>query len=234
MRMFENRPHDLLRLYFQKERSSQLRPGKIWCRSRKLPYRRLEPASMDKVAASKHHEGVVMVVRPVDPGSVHTLALQNFRAQDIMVALDKISNTHNLGSIMRSCSYFGVRGLIAGSGEGQAAMTPSAARNAEGALEDVPVFQCSDLSSALREFKTRNVFVLGTDLKSGESLYETKVDFPCVLVLGNEQEGISFRVKKRCDAVVKVPGTGKMQSLNVAVAASVVLAELRRRASHAG
>ena len=114
------------------------------------------------------------------------------------------------------------------------AMTPSAARNAEGALEDIPVFQCSDLSSALREFKTQNVFVLGTDLKSGESLYETKVDFPCVLVLGNEQEGMSSRVKKRCDAVVKVPGTGKMQSLNVAVAASVVLAELRRRAPHAG
>ena len=113
--------------------------------------------------------------------------------------------------------------------EGQARMTPSAARTAEGAMEITPIYQCTDLASALRDFMSRKIFVIGTDLNAEQSLYDIEISFPCVVVFGNEQEGLSSSVKKRCDQVVRISGTEKIQSLNVAVAAGVILAELTRR-----
>jgi tRNA G18 (ribose-2'-O)-methylase SpoU len=74
----------------------------------------------------------------------------------------------------------------------------------------------------------RNIYVIGADLNAKQSLYDIEMHFPCVVVFGNEQEGLSSSVKKRCDEVVRIPGSEKIQSLNVAVAAGVVLSELTR------
>jgi len=181
------------------------------------------------VAASAHHEGAVMVVRPLALKSIHGLLRKPAEKGAMMVALDRVGDTHNLGAILRSCAFFGVSGLILGSHEDQAKVTSSAVRMAEGALETVPMYQSSDLPSALRDFRERKVFVVGADAGSGRSLYETEISFPCVLVVGNENEGLSEKVKKRCHALVQVPGCGDMQSLNVSVATGVILAELNRR-----
>ena len=123
----------------------------------------------------------------------------------------------------------GADGLIVSDEEGQAGFTSSTARTAEGAMEVTPVYRCSDLSSALRDFKSRKVFILGTDLKAEESIHDTKVHFPCIVVLGNEGEGLSMKIKKRCDQVVRIPGVNQVQSLNVSVAAGVILADLCHR-----
>jgi len=116
--------------------------------------------------------------------------------------------------------------------EGQAMLTPSAARTAEGALEVVPTYDCTNLPSALRDFKAAGpggAFVLGADPDGKRSLYETDVSFPCVVVLGNERQGLSPQVKRRCDSLVSIPGNKAMQSLNVAVAAGIVLAHLAQK-----
>ena len=229
MRFFETRPQDLLRLFFSKKRSSQLGSAKKWCAKHKLPYRQLDAESLNKVAAGMHHEGVVMVVQPVKPVPVHSFVRGGLGRRGLAVALDRIGNPHNLGAILRSCAFFGVDGLIVPDEEGQAGLSPAAARTAEGAMEVTPIYRCSDLSSTLRDFKSRKVFVLGADLEAEQSIYDTKIRFPCVVVLGNEQEGLSSRIKKRCDQVVRIPGAGQVQSLNVSVAAGVVLADLYRR-----
>jgi TrmH RNA methyltransferase len=218
-----------MRLYFSKERSSQVNDIKKLCHEKKLPYRELDNESLNKVASSVHHEGVVMVARPRQMQSVHNLIRGKLPADGIVLAIDRVSNTHNLGAILRSCAFFGAEAMVLGLGGNQVTMTSSAARMAEGALETVPIYQSNDLTSALRDFRDRKVFVVGADLAGGQSLYDTKISFPCVLVMGNEQEGLSPKVRKRCDAIVTIPTTGTMQSLNVSVAAGVILAELRRR-----
>ncbi len=227
--LFENRPDDLMRLYFSKARSNQVNDIKALCHEKKLPYRELDTESLNKVASSVHHEGVVIVARPRLPQSVHNLIRGKFPANGIIVAIDRVSNTHNLGAILRSCAFFGAEAMVVGMEGKQATMTSSAARMAEGALETVPLFQSSDLASALRDFRDRKVFVVGADLANGQSLYDADIPFPCVLVMGNEQEGLSPKVRRRCDAIVTIPTTGSMQSLNVSVAAGVILSELRRR-----
>ncbi len=227
--VFDNRPEDICRVFFSKERSSGMAAVKRWCQTHKLPYRELDAPSLYKVASSAHHEGTVMVVRPRTLKPVHGLLRNQVDKNSLMVGLDRVGDTHNLGAILRSCAFFGASGLILGNHEDQAKITSSAARMAEGALETVPMYQSSDLASSLRDFREKKVMVIGADLGSGGSLYETKISFPCILVVGNENEGLSDKVKKRCHELVHVPGCGDMQSLNVSVATGVILAELNRQ-----
>ena len=148
------------------------------------------------------------------------------KPDNLLVALDRVSNTHNLGAILRTAAFFGVKGLVTGRAEDQAALTPSAIRMAEGALESVPVYDCRDIASFLRDIQAAGAFVLGAESKTRDSLYEVSLKLPCVLVLGNEGAGLSPKVKRRCNALVHIPGTGQMQSLNVSVAAGILLTEL--------
>lgn len=175
-----------------------------------------------------------MVVRPQELKSAHALLRNPVPKDAVMMALDRVGDTHNLGAILRSCAFFGVTGLILGDHEDQAKVTSSAARMAEGAVETVPMYQSSDLASALRDFREKKVFVVGADAGGGSSLYDTKISFPCVVVVGNENQGLSEKVKKRCHALVQIPGCKDMQSLNVSVATGVLLAELNRRKNRSG
>ena len=115
-------------------------------------------------------------------------------------------------------------------GNGKVPVIPSsAARMAEGGLEKVRAFTSTDLSSSLRDCREQGWFVVGADAGAKETLFSTKIKFPAVVVMGNEQEGLSIRVKQKCDKVVRVPGKGSLQSLNVSVATGIILAEIDRR-----
>ncbi|QPJ64483.1 MAG: RNA methyltransferase [Candidatus Nitrohelix vancouverensis] len=231
MSAFKKRPGDMLRVFFSPARAVQMEPVKRYCRDHKLPYKKIPPEELNKVAASVHHEGVVIVLKPVKPESAYSLIRRPLGRNTLLAALDSVSNTHNLGAILRTCAFFGVEGLLVGDSEGQAALSSSAARMAEGALETTPLYQASDLPSALRDLKEKGFYIIGTDANSGVSLYDAKIKFPCVAVFGNEGAGISDRTLKRCDAVVHIPSFSPVESLNVSVAAGVTLSELRRRGS---
>lgn len=235
MSAFKARPESLLRIFFSRARSSELKEIKAFCGENKIPYRQLDQESLNKVASGVHHEGVVMVVRPLVPESAHRLIRGNMPDKGLVVALDGIDNPHNQGAILRTCAFFGVEGLVV-PGTGKVSVIPSsAARMAEGGLEEVPVFTSSDLPSALRDCRERGWFVVGADADAKETLFEAEIKFPTVVVMGNEQEGLSSRVKQKCDKVVRVPGKGSLQSLNVSVAAGIILAEMdRRRRATAG
>lgn len=229
MSAFKARPESLLRVFFSRARSAELKDVKAFCGENKLPYRQLDQESLNKVAAGVHHEGVIMVVKPRLPESAHRLIRGKMSDKGLVVVLDSIDNPHNQGAILRTCAFFGVEGLII-PGNGKASVIPSsAARMAEGGLEGVPVFTSSDLPSALRDCRKQGWFVVGADPSAKETLFNAKIRFPAVVVMGNEQEGLSIRVKQKCDMVVRVPGEGSLQSLNVSVAAGIILAEIDRR-----
>ena len=170
-----------------------------------------------------------MVVRPLKQPSVHDWLKTGLTKYQFALALDRVENSHNVGAILRSCAYFGAKGLLVGLGENATAVNSSAVRMAEGALEMVPLFECKSLPSILRELKAQGVFIAGADPSSKKGLYEMKLKYPCVMVVGNEREGLSEPVKKRCDALVRIPGAGDMESLNASVAAGILLAELSRK-----
>ena len=221
--LFETRPQDIFRVYFSKERSAKLQKIKRWCADRKIPYRQLNSSELARAASSIHHEGVVMVTRPMALKSTLDLLNGNLRSDDLLIALDGVSNTHNLGAILRTAAFFGIKGLVAGRNEEQANLTPSAIRMAEGALEKTSIYDCRNISSFLRDIKKLGVSILGAEPTAEKPLYEVSLKLPCVLVIGNEGKGLSKEVKRRCDNLVHIPGSGKMQSLNVSVATGIFL-----------
>lgn len=227
MSAFKARPESLLRMFFSRARAAQLKEVKAFCGENKIPYRQLDQESLNKVASGIHHEGVVMVVRPRLLESAHRLIRGTMPDNGLVVALDGIDNPHNQGAILRTCAFFGVQGLLVPGKE--KVVSSSAARMAEGGLEEVPIFTSSDLPSALRDCRESGWFVLGADPNAKETLFNATIKFPAVVVMGNEQEGLSSRVKQKCDKVVRVPGEGSLQSLNVSVAAGIILAEIDRR-----
>ena len=226
MSAFKKRPESLLRLFFSRTRTTELKGVKAWCAEKKLPFRQLDQESLNKVASGTHHEGIVMVVRPFPCDSVYKLIRGSIPKNGLVVALDGIENPHNQGAILRSCAYFAAKGLILPNAGTVTGITPSAARMAEGGWESVPIYSSSDLSSSLRDLREQGWCVVGADLSAKESLSSAKITFPTVLVFGHEQTGLSDRVKRRCDILVNIPGKGAMQSLNVSVAAGIMLADL--------
>ena len=103
-----------------------------------------------------------------------------------------------------------------------------AVRVAEGGVEHLVLSRTTDLADSLKRLRERGVRVLGADMAGAKSSFGFCFDRPCVLVLGNEREGLSDRVLAQCDATVAIPGTGAVESLNVAIAASILVAELSR------
>ena len=229
MSAFKKRPESLLRLFFSRTRTTELKAVKAWCVEKKLPFRQLDQESLNKVASGTHHEGIVMVVRPFPCDSVYKLIRGSIPKKGLVVALDGIENPHNQGAILRSCAYFAAKGLIVPNAGTVTGITPSAARMAEGGWESVPIYSSSDLSSSLRDLREQGWCVVGADLSAKKPLSSAKITFPTVLVFGNEQKGLSDRVKRRCNTLVNIPGKGDMQSLNVSVAAGIMLADLDRR-----
>jgi len=145
----------------------------------------------------------------------------------LLVALDSVKDPGNLGSILRSSAFFGVKGVILPrdrSVEG----TPTVARTSAGALASVPVSQVTNLARSLRELKDQGWFIVGADAHDGGDLADLQRDGPCVVVMGSEEKGLRRLVKETCDALVTIPAMGGFESLNVGVSAGILIHTMTR------
>jgi len=137
--------------------------------------------------------------------------------------MDGIGNPHNLGAIARSAAYFGVTAMVIGEGAGNAMPSDAALRTAEGGLEHLALFRTRDLPRALGALMPHYRTVATTLDPAAPTLAELPRDRPVALVLGGEERGISAPVLAACRRQVRIAGSGRVQSLNVAQAAAVFL-----------
>jgi 23S rRNA (guanosine2251-2'-O)-methyltransferase len=146
----------------------------------------------------------------------------------LVVLLDGVEDPHNLGAIVRTAHAAGA-GAVLIPERRAAGLTETVAKSAAGALEHLPVARIGNVSQSLEDLKKRGFWIYGLD-ERGEQLYSA-VDYasPTVFVLGGEGHGLHQQVRKHCDIVVRIPMAGAISSLNVSVAAGVVLFEWRRR-----
>jgi len=192
---------------------------------RRIAYREVDADELTRMAQSVHHEGVCLLVtaRPtLKPAEL----LHAVGRQGLVLALDGVENPHNIGAILRSAAYFGVRGLVYTSADkNEAGPLPSAARRvAEGGAEHVPVLRMQELSSLLRAAKRADIAVIGAGAHANTSLDRFAWPERAVLVLGHEQRGLSREAEAQCDAIVRIAGGQQVESLNVSVAAGIFLA----------
>lgn len=196
------------------------------CRAASIPLRFEPRAALDRLAASTAHQGVVAV------GAAYRYACLEEIPQDarMVVALDGIEDPHNLGAILRTALAAGAAAVILPERR-SAGITEVVAKAAAGALEHLPVVRTVNLNRALDQLKARGFWLYGLDERGPQRYDETEYSSPAAFVLGSEGRGLHHQVKQRCDALVRIPLEGKIPSLNVSVAAGVVLFEWRRRQS---
>ena len=218
--LFARRAADVQRLFYLRDQRSAVGD---WCAllaRGKKPYRMVEAEELEKVAGTPHHGGIVAVAKPRVPTILDLAAPPKVK---LLLVLDGIGNPHNLGAIARCAAYFGVPALLIGEGIGHAMPSPAAYRTAEGGLEYLDLYRTRDLPRALSFFDPYYRTVAATLEKSAAPLADLPRDRPVALVLGSEEHGISPPVAAACRRQVRIPGSGRVQSLNVAQAAAVLL-----------
>jgi 23S rRNA (guanosine2251-2'-O)-methyltransferase len=185
---------------------------------------RFEPrAALDRVAGTPAHQGVVAL------GAAKKFTdLDAVPAAGILVVLDGIEDPHNLGAIIRTAHAAGAAGIVIPERRA-AGVTDVVAKAAAGALEHLPVIRVTNINRTLEELKERGYWIYGLDERGAEDYDRVQFSTPTALVLGAEGKGLHEQVRKHCDVLVRIPMAGKISSLNVSVAAGIVLFEWKRR-----
>ena len=183
---------------------------------------------LTELVGTRDHQGVVARVEPFRYADAYELAA----GEPLLVALDQVTDPRNLGAVIRSAEGAGATGVILPA-HNSARVTPAVARSSAGAVEHLPVAVVPNLARYLNEVKGSRLWVYAADA-GGQPMADTDLSGGLFLVFGAEGKGIRPLVRRACDASVSIPLSGRVESLNVSVAAAVLLYEAQRQRSAVG
>lgn len=226
---FARRPDALRKLYLAEARIPQLQPLLKWCVAHRVGYRVVDDSDLQKLAASAHHEGVVADVLREEPMSLSAWLRDLPPGPCCALWLDGVGNPHNLGAILRSAAHFGASAALLPK-HSTLALSGAAARVAEGGAEAVPFVRLGREDNAIAQLRGAGFALYATVVRGGRDAFDLALPERAVYVIGAEGEGMNADLAAACDLRVSIPGTGAVESLNVASATAVLLAAWARRA----
>jgi 23S rRNA (guanosine2251-2'-O)-methyltransferase len=197
-----------------------------WLREVERPRVQAKPErALSEAANTRDHQGVVAWCEPYRYADAWELA----RAErPLLVCLDQVTDPHNLGAVCRSAEGAGATGVVVPA-HGAATITPVVARASAGAVEHLPVAVVANLARYLAEVKSERLWLYGAAGDAETSMWKTDLSGGVAFVLGAEGKGLRPLVRRTCDALVSIPLAGRVASLNVSVAAAVLLYEAARQ-----
>lgn len=223
--LFAKRPQALRKLYLVESLIPRMQPVLKWCVANRVGYRVVEEGDLNKLAATTHHEGLVAdVLRAPVLALEAWLATLPADAPALALWLDGVGNPHNFGAILRSAAHFGVKALLLPAGS-TLALSGAAARVAEGGAESVPLVQLPDNAQAMAQLRAAGFGLAATLVEGGADVFRASLPARLVYVMGAEGEGMDRTLAGECDQQVSIPGSGAVESLNVASATAVLLAQ---------
>ncbi len=227
--LFENRRDDIRRVYVTEENLKAFGDVLKWCAQQRIAYHVKTGDDLDQIAETVHHDGVCFIARLRPPVSAERVLrrLVEEKGAGVVVMLESVKNPHNLGAILRVCAHFGVRAVLA-AGE-TPALSPAAMRTAEGGAEHVEVVPAGDGLASLRALRSAGYRVVATSSHTETRLGDVPLPRRALVLFGSEGQGLSRALFDEADVVVAIPGSGAVESMNVACASSVILWELSRR-----
>ncbi len=235
---FAKDPDSIQRLFFDYATGRQVGVISKGLAQKKKIYRCVEPAELEKVAGTVHHGGIVAVVTPPALRSATPEdAAKWARRGEALLVLDRIGNAHNLGAIARTAAFFGVPRIVIPDDPAAARPNDAAFRVAEGGLDHVEVWTVPALVPFAAALKASGFEVVGAATRGGRPEAGAKRGpdaKPVALILGNEEHGLAPELTAACSRLVTIPGGGAVESLNVSVAAAVLLWELVAKAAPRG
>lgn len=194
-------------------------------REQDVPVRREDRAALDRMAQGEIHQGIIAIVGELSYAPFEAL----FKGErPLVVVLDGIEDPHNLGAVIRTAEACGASGLVVPERH-SAPLTATVVKASAGALAYLPVVRVTNLVSALDQLKARGFWVVGVDMAGKQDWTGFDYTGSIALVLGGEHRGLRRLVREHCDVLVRLPMLGKIASLNVSVAAGVLLYEVVRQ-----
>ncbi|HSI49028.1 MAG TPA: 23S rRNA (guanosine(2251)-2'-O)-methyltransferase RlmB [Ideonella sp.] len=187
---------------------------------------------LSKMSGGPRHQGVVARVNPVKQRHSLDEVLEEVEAAKadtaLVLVLDGVTDPHNLGACLRVADGAGAQAVVAPT-DHAVGLNATVAKVASGAAESVPYLMVTNLARALNEMKERGVRIIGASDDATQTLYDVDLTGPVAIVLGAEGPGMRQLTRKTCDELVSIPMAGAVESLNVSVAAAVLLYEARRQ-----
>jgi 23S rRNA (guanosine2251-2'-O)-methyltransferase len=204
------------------------------CRKIGIPVRFLQRVELDRMAGNAAHQGVVAVTSAKQYNDLEDVIAAKRDKYSLVVVLDGVEDPHNLGAILRTADAAGANGIVIPERRA-AAVTGTVTKSSAGASEHLPIAKVTNISRTVEELKENNIWTVGLDERAQQTYDALDYNMDCALVLGGEGKGLHDLVKRKCDFLVSIPMLGKVPSLNVSVAAAVVLYEIvrQRRAGQA-
>jgi RNA methyltransferase, TrmH family len=235
LKLYKTRAEDIIRVYVVESRLEDCAELIKSCARRRKAYHVVTAADLDKISGSSHHEGVCILAKRRTPTTWDQFLKwleENPDHPIVSLIIEDVENPHNLGAIMRSAAHFGCKYLILAN---EKTYKPPAAllRTAEGGGEVVELICAPQISVIGAELKHRHVSVLGTAAQGRIRLYEQgssgQLPTRAAIIMGNEARGLTPEARKASTGLIAIPGTGEVESLNVSVAAALILGEYCRQ-----
>ena len=229
--LLQNQPERVERLCVQKERQDKKIEALIeLAKDHSLVVELCSKQALDKMSQNANHQGVIAFCRKQSGLGEGDLAglLDGLDEAPFLLILDGVQDPHNLGACFRSADAAGVHAIIAPKDK-SVGITPVVSKVACGAAETVPFVQVTNLARTLEFLKERGIWIYGAGMEAASTLYQTDLSGPIALVLGAEGTGLRRLTRELCDGLVKIPMRGTVESLNVSVAAGILLFEALRQ-----
>lgn len=226
--VLQRRPRDVIRVACLRERVPEVEEA-LGKHADDVSIGVLGDRDIEKLARTNQHEGLVLEARArhwASPGELADLLVEK---HGTAIALDRVRNSYNVGAVIRSAAFFGVEALLLGAPAPHPGLDPNAIRVAEGGAEQIVVARTTDLADTLGRLRARGVKVYGADGHATADALAVAYERPAILVMGNEREGLGPRVRAHCDEIVAIRGSGAVESLNVGVAAGILVSQLTHR-----
>jgi len=190
--------------------------------------REVESAQLDALAGGGRHQGVAAFVADQALAASIDEVLARLTEPALLLVLDGVQDPHNLGACLRVADALGAQAVMAPK-DRASGLNATAQKVASGAAQTVPFLPVTNLARALRELKDKGIWVVGATGDGAATLFDAKLAGPLALVLGAEGEGLRRLTRETCDELLAIPMFGRVESLNVSVAAGICLYEVRRQ-----
>lgn len=189
-----------------------------------IPLEKFRTYSPDRKA-----QGVIALKQDFKYSSIDDILLEAKNSVfPLILILDEIQDPHNVGAILRSAECSGVNGIIL-TKHHSATITSTVTKVSAGATEHIKICQVNNLARTIDELKKKGFWIVGSSLENAKPYTDIDYKIPIALIVGNEEKGIRKLTASKCDFLVKIPMSGKIQSLNVSVAAGIILFEILRQ-----
>lgn len=198
------------------------------CRKLGVPVKFLQRTELDRLAGNAAHQGVVAVTSAKQYSGLEDVIEAKRGTNSLIVVLDGVEDPHNLGAILRTADAAGADGVVIPERRA-AAVTGTVTKTSAGASEHLPIAKVTNIARAVEELKEKNIWVVGLDERGTQTYDALDYNMDCAVVLGAEGKGVHDLVRRKCDFLVSIPMLGKVSSLNVSVAAGVMLYEIVRQ-----